>query len=329
MKKLFSVVIPVYGNELNLPIIIPYIMENYPKLFPEYDFELILVNDGSPDNSWEIMQEYQKQYPDIIRIASFVRNYGQGAATRYGLSIAKGDVVGVISCDLQDPFELFADMLKEYEKGYEFVGGQRSSRDEGGLSILCSKMTHFLMHNIVSKDYPNGGCDFYLISRTALRRFLATNPKYGSSRILMFDVSHGIKFLPYVRRKREVGKSGYNLFKKISIFIDMFVSNTYFPLRVMSVTGFSFAGIAFVYALVIFIKALLGGGKIVAPNLFGIVVLITFFSGLILASLGIVGEYMWRIYDWVRNKPPYQVLYSPEDIQQFTQIATLEEKNEH
>ena len=76
MKKLFSVVIPVYGNELNLPITIPYIMENYQRLFPEYDFELVLVNDGSPDNSWQIMQEYQKQYPDIIRIASFVRNYG-------------------------------------------------------------------------------------------------------------------------------------------------------------------------------------------------------------------------------------------------------------
>ena len=73
MKKKFSVVIPVYGNELNLPITVPYIMENYQNLFPQYDFELVLVNDGSPDNSWQIMQEYQKKYPDVIRIEIMVK----------------------------------------------------------------------------------------------------------------------------------------------------------------------------------------------------------------------------------------------------------------
>ena len=233
---------------------------------------------------------------------------------RYGLSIARGDVVGIISCDMQDPFELFVDMLKEYEKGHEFVGGQRVARNEKGLSILCSRLTHFLMHNIVSKDYPEGGCDFYLISRSALNRLLAMNPKYGAHGVILYEICHEIKFLPYTRKKREIGKSGYSLGKKISIFIDMFVSNTYFPLRVMSVTGFSFAIISFCYALFIFIKALIGGGRIAAPNLFGIAVLVTFFSGLILASLGIVGEYMWRIYDWVRNKHPYHVLYRPEDV---------------
>lgn len=314
MKKLFSVVIPVYGNELNLPITIPYIMENYQRLFPEYDFELVLVNDGSPDNSWEIMQEYQKQYPDIIRIASFVRNFGQNAAIRYGMSIAKGDVAGVISCDLQDPFELFADMLKEYEKGHELVGGQRVARTEKGLSIICSKLTHFLLHKIVSADYPEGGCDFYVISRNALNRLLSMHPKYGALGVFLYEICHNVKFLPYTRKQRYVGKSGYNLGKKISMFIEMFVSNTYLPLRVMSVTGFSFAIISFCYAFFIFVKALIGGGRIAAPNLFGIAVLVTFFSGLILASLGIVGEYMWRIYDWVRNKPPYQVLYRPEDV---------------
>lgn len=315
MKKLFSVVIPVYGNELNLPITIPYIMENYQKLFPEYDFELILVNDGSPDNSWQIMQEYQKQYPDIIRIACFVRNYGQGAATFYGLSIARGDVVGVISCDLQDPFELFVGMLKEYENGNEFVGGQRITRNEKGFSMLCSKITHFLMHDIVSKDYPKGGCDFYIIERRALNRFLSINPKSCNSIVTVLGLCHGIKFIPYERKKREVGKSGYSFSKKIYEFISFFVSNTYFPLRLMSVTGFIFAIVAFVYAAVVIIQSLIQTGDVVVPGWTTIVVLLTFFSGLLLASLGIVGEYMWRIYDCVRDKPLYHVLYTPEDIE--------------
>lgn len=316
MKKLFSVVIPVYGNELNLPITVPYIMDNYQKLFPEYDFELILVNDGSPDRSWEIMQDYQKQYPEVIRIASFVRNYGQGAATNYGLTLARGDFVGVISCDLQDPFELFAEMLKECEKGVDFAGGTRTSRDEKGISILCSKITHFLMHNIVSKDYPEGGCDFYVIKRAALNRLIGVSPKGFSSIIPMLEACHGFTFLPYERRKREVGKSGYTLSKKIIVFISFFVSNTYFPLRLMSVSGFLFAALAFVYAAYVIIQSLIHTGAVSVPGWASIVVLITFFSGLLLASLGVIGEYLWRIFDCVRDRPLYHVLYTPEDVEQ-------------
>lgn len=316
MKKLFSVVIPVYGSELNLPITVPYIMENYPKLFPEYDFELVLVNDGSPDRSWEIMQNFQKQYPGVIRIASFVRNYGQHAAIAYGFSLARGDFVGVISCDLQDPFELFAEMLKESEKGSEFVGGTRASRDERGVSALCSKITHVLMHKIVSKDYPEGGCDFFVIKREALIRFSKANPKNYNSIIPLLEVCHGITFIPYERRKREIGKSGYNLSKKIYLFISRFVSNTYFPLRLMSVSGFCFAIIAFIYAAIIVIRFLVHGGDAAVPGWATIVVFITFFSGLILASLGIIGEYLWRIYDFVRDKPLYHVLRAPEDVEQ-------------
>lgn len=320
MKKLFSVVIPVYGNELNLPITIPYIMENYQRLFPEYDFELVLVNDGSPDNSWEIMQEYQKQYPDIIRIASFVRNYGQGAATRYGLSIAKGDVVGVISCDLQEPFELFVKMLLTQKEGYDFVGATRAKRADKGLGNICSKITHHLMYSIVSKEYPKGGCDFYVIGRSALDRLLSVNPKNSNSIITVIELCHKIKFIPYERRKREVGKSGYSLSKKIYAFISFFVSNTYFPLRLMSVTGFIFAIVAFVYAAIVIIQSLVQTGGVVVPGWTTIVVLLTFFSGLLLASLGIVGEYMWRIYDCVRDKPFYHVLYTPEDVENSKQI---------
>lgn len=124
MKK-FSIVLPIYGNEKNLPITVPYIIDNIPKLFPNYEVEVVMVNDGSPDNSYEIMKHYQKQYPSIIKIASFTRNFGQDIAIDFGLLIASGDVIGIISADLQDPLELFADMLKEWENGYQLVYGIR------------------------------------------------------------------------------------------------------------------------------------------------------------------------------------------------------------
>ena len=116
MKSLFSVVIPIYGNEKNLPITVPYIIEHL-ELFENYRVEVIMVNDGSPDNSWEVMKKYQSEYPDLIKIASLSRNFGQMACIHAGMDLAKGDVIGVISADMQEPFELFADMLKEWEKG--------------------------------------------------------------------------------------------------------------------------------------------------------------------------------------------------------------------
>lgn len=122
MKSLFSVVIPIYGNEKNLPITVPYIIEHL-ELFENYRVEVIMVNDGSPDNSWEVMKKYQSEYPDLIKIASLSRNFGQMACIHAGMDLAKGDVIGVISADMQEPFELFADMLKEWEKGYKIVAG--------------------------------------------------------------------------------------------------------------------------------------------------------------------------------------------------------------
>ena len=129
MKSLFSVVIPIYGNEKNLPITVPYIIEHL-ELFENYRVEVIMVNDGSPDNSWEVMKKYQSEYPDLIKIASLSRNFGQMACIHAGMDLAKGDVIGVISADMQEPFELFADMLKEWEKGYKIVCAVKTSSKE-------------------------------------------------------------------------------------------------------------------------------------------------------------------------------------------------------
>jgi len=305
MKKLFSVVIPVYSNELNLPITIPYIMNNYKKLFSGYDFELVLVNDGSPDNSWQIMQEYQKQYPDTIRIASFTRNFGQVMATRYGIEIASGDFVGVISADLQDPLELFADMLKILEDGADLVCGVRANRQEKGLGVIFSKITHFLINKFISRQYPIGGFDFFAMNRENVNRFLQLHERNASAQLQLLWVSSNIHFLNYSRKEREIGKSGWTFSKKIKYFIDTFISNSYLPVRIMSVGGIICAAIAFIYTIIIIFGTLIKGSPV--PGWSSLAALIALFSGLILMSLGILGEYLWRIYDEVKGRPMYLV----------------------
>ncbi len=305
VKKLFSIIIPVYKSELNLPVTVPYIVEQSPKLFPNYRVELILVNDGSPDNSWELMKGFQERYPETVHVASLVHNFGQVMAIRCGISMAQGDVIGVISADLQDPFHLFVDMLAALEEGYELVCGVRGGRQEHGLNAVFSKVTHKLIHSFITTEYPVGGFDFFAFNKTVAQRISHIQEKNGSFQLLFLWVSKSVKFIPYVRQERTLGKSSWTFPKKVTYFIDTFVTNTYLPLRVMSVTGLLFALIAFLgVAYIVIITIAFGRG---VPGWSSLALLITFFAGLILAALGIIGEYLWRIYDAVNGRPLYIV----------------------
>lgn len=314
MKKLFSVVIPIYKNEKNLPITVPFIMENAPKLFPDYDFELIMVNDGSPDDSWRVMQEYRRQYPQTIRIASFTRNFGQSAAIYYGLSLARGEAIGVISADLQDPFELFTDMLGKWEAGNMLVCAVRENRDEKGLGVLFSKLTHKMIRRFIDRNYPEGGYDFYLMDHTVRDQLLAVKQKNGQPQVSLLWLGVPTCFVGYTRREREVGKSGWTMSKKIKLFIDIFTTYTYLPLRVISVLGVFMAVAALLYTVYLLIAAFVVARTV--PGWNTLAVLITFFSGSILFALGVIGEYLWRILDNVKNEPMYVVLVAPEEAKQ-------------
>ena len=305
MKKTFSIIIPIYKSEKNLPVTVPYIMESIPKLFGDYNVELIMVNDGSPDNSWELMQEYKKQYPDTIRIASFTRNFGQTAAVYYGLSIAKGEVMGVISADLQDPFELFVEMLSRYEEGSRLVCAVRQSRKEKGLGVMFSKMTHKMIRKFINPEYPIGGFDFYLMDSYVRDKLLSISEKNCQPQISLLWLGVPTQFVGYTRKKRDIGKSGWTLSKKVKLFIDIFTTYSYMPLRVMSVIGCISAFLAFIYGAYLVIRAI--AAPITVPGWTTIVVLLILFSGLILLSLGILGEYLWRIFDEVKKKPMYLV----------------------
>lgn len=322
MKKLFSIVIPIYKAQENIPYTVPYIMENIPALFSDYRVELVLVNDGSPDNSWELMKEYQAKYPETIRLIRLIHNFGQGAAWCCGLSAARGDIVGIIAQDMQEPLELFADMLQAIENGADMACGVRSGREEKGLISACSKIAHWMMHTFVSPDYPAGGSDFFAMKRETVQRFLQLFPTYPHVLALLYAGESPV-FLPYVRMKRQVGKSGYGFFKKMKIFIEMFISSTYLPLRAMTFLGFLCAGGAFCFALVILIASLTTGSPIPVRGWASLSILVTFFSGLILASIGIVGEYLWRVLDVVKKKPLYYVAETIEDTAKLDRNEVL------
>lgn len=167
-----------------------------------------------------------------------------------------------------------------------------------------------MIHEFISDKYPKGGFDFFLLDRKAARQYLQSEERNGVNQILMLWYGFSNKGLPYERKKREIGKSGWTLSKKIKQFIDIFVGNSYLPLRAMSVIGAVSAFCGFGYAVYIFISAIVTRMLGKTESVLGwssIITIIIFFSGLILLSLGIIGEYLWRIFDYVKNRPRYVV----------------------
>lgn len=305
MKKLISIVLPIYKNELNLPVTIPYIMESIPTVFPNYDVELILVNDGSPDNSWEIMKQYREKYPETIKIVKLTRNFGQTMAIHCGISYARGDAIGYMSADMQDPFELYSEMITKWEEGAELICAIRENREEKGISILFSKAAHYLIKNLINKSYPKGGFDFLLMDKKVAISFLDSYRKNEFVPLSLLWLGYKTSFIPYTRQKRENGKSGWTFSKKLKLISDTFVAHSYLPLRVMSSIGVISAFGGFMYACFMVYQTIMFGN--VGSGWTSLVVLICFFGGIILCAIGILGEYICHVLGNVSNKPFYLV----------------------
>ncbi len=303
-KKKFSIVIPVYQNEPNLDNTVSKLLSLQEKIF-NYDLELVFVDDGSTDNSYSSLCKYQQQYSKIIKIVKLTKNFGQNAAIFCGLKIANGDCAGIISADLQDPYELFVDMIRKWENGIKLVMGEREDREESVRQSFISNLYWRLVNRYAVKDYPLGGYDFCLIDRQIIDDVNRIDEKNTHIFALIFSLGYKYESIPYVRKKRIAGKSQWTLSKKIKTFIDTFISFSYLPIRGISYLGLSISIMSFVYAIMIAANKIIFGGRYEGWTT--IVVLLSLFSGLILLTLGIIGEYLWRILDEVRKRPSYVI----------------------
>jgi len=302
MKKI-SVVIPVYNNEGSLKILNERIISAIKSYNPAFSYQLIFINDGSRDNSLKILKDLQQTDSDIILI-NFSRNFGQMAGILAGWKYAEGDAVINISADLQDPPEQITKMLLEWENGNEIVINYREVRHDDLSSAITSKIAYkFFKYSI--PNLPPGGFDYALLGRKAMDaiNLITERNRFYQSDILW--VGFTIKYLPYIRQKREHGVSGYSFVKRFGNFMTAFLNVSYFPIRLISLIGFITAAIGFIYSLSIlyayfFLKTPFQGWT-------PIMMVLLIVGGLLMIMLGIIGEYIWRIYDEVKDKPNYIV----------------------
>lgn len=311
-KKLFSIVLPIYGNEKNLPITIPYIIEHL-DLFPDYRVEIIMVCDGSPDNSYAVMKEFQKKYPHLIKIARFARNCGQRAAVNCGMKLAKGDVIGVISADMQDPFELFVDMLKSWEAGELLVIARRDKRFDKGVGAKISQLLHRYINKHINKSYPEGGFDFFVIDAGLKEGFIEADTRNNSMQLLLLDIAGSAKQIGYQRSERKVGKSGWNMSRKIDQALTIFIvysDGLFYALC-------KFAAFLGVIGLLVFVSALvqMGLGSVYTAIFTEVAAFGLLGLAAVAAAAGMLGAYGFK---WMQNevrRPRYIIAEMVDETQ--------------
>jgi len=300
----YTIIVPVYFNEGELLNTFNELKNKVIDKNPDLKGEIIFIDDGSKDQSFFELLEILKHNASLVKVIKLTRNFGQDSALLAGYHHSTGECIINISADLQDPPELINDMLKYYfDEKYQIVICTRDGRDESFIRKITSRFFYYIMRLLCFPNMPKGGFDYILISKVVKEIIFSKNEASFSWQGSILWSGFDIKFIPYKRRERLIGKSRWTFAKKIKMLIDGILAYSYFPIRAMSVIGLLVAVSGFIYALDIIIEWFFGNVPFTgwAP----IMVLILVLSGFQMLMLGVIGEYLWRALDQVRNRAPY------------------------
>ncbi len=303
-RALLSVVIPAYNEEQNIPRVYERLAAVLNGL--DLDWEIIFSVDPCTDGTEDAILALRDRDPRI-KMLRFSRRFGQPMATLAGLEASNGDAVVVIDCDLQDPPELIGDFVARWHEGYDVVYAQRRTRaGETVPKRFVAALGYRVIRRIAEVDIPPNTGDFRLMSRRVVDSVTALPERHGFLRGLVGFVGFRQTNVLYDRDERASGSGKYNRFTgSIMIGLNGVVGFSRYPLQLISVVGVALATLALLLA-VAYLSVKLAGAHFPVGNP-TIVILISFFSGVQLLSLGVMGEYVGRIYDEVRRRPKYIV----------------------
>lgn len=298
-----SIIVPIYYNADTLEDMYKDLQEKVlEKLDCEY--EVIMVNDGSGDNSFEVMARLKEKDANIKNY-SLSRNFGSHAAILCGLEHMTGDCAVVKAADMQEPSELILDMLESWKKGNNVVLAVRQERQESFRQKYFANLYYTLVRRMALANMPESGFDIYLLDKKVVNVLSALDEKNSSLACQILWSGFKTDRIPYVRLARTVGKSRWTLAKKIRLVMDTLFSFSTVPIKAVTTIGIlSFCG-AVIWAIAEVIFKLMGLIDVSGWTTLFIFNLFSF--GVIMLTLGILGEYLWRTFDASRNRPPYIV----------------------
>ena len=299
MSKI-SIVVPVYWNSDTLMLLYE---DMKAKILDKLgDYELVFVDDGSGDNSWEIMNQIRDMDANV-QCVKLSRNFGEHAALLAGLSVCTGDCAVTKQADLQEDSEIILEMYESWKRGNKVVLAVREDRDENPVKVFFANMYYAIVRKTITKNMPQGGCDCYLLDRQVIQVLQDLNEKNSSLTLQVLWAGFQTDHVYFHRRDREVGESRWTFAKKFKLVLDSMMSFSYFPIRLMSVVGVVFDILAVIMFIYVLVEKFTVGTPIAGWTSLMCVVLLS--SGLILLTLGILGEYIWRALDAARTRPPF------------------------
>ena len=303
IKPFLSIVAPCYNEEAVIDIFLEKIFEVLERL--GHTFEIVFVNDGSRDNTLEVLKAKSKEYAGI-RVINLSRNFGKEAALTAGIDAARGEVVVPIDVDLQDPPELILEFVKKYEKGYDVVVGKRVDRTTDTPVKRISAELFYKMHNKISDiEIPHNVGDYRLMSRRVVEELKKLPETQRFMKGIFAWLGFKTAVVEYKREARAAGDTSFNGWKLWNFALDGITSFSTAPLRVWLYVGIVLALIAFLFGAWIVVKTLLFGSD--TPGYASMITVILFLGGIQLMGIGILGEYIGRIYLESKNRPIYIV----------------------
>jgi glycosyltransferase involved in cell wall biosynthesis len=309
LKPTLSVVIPVYRNEDSIADLVAAVSAL--SRVAEGRFEAVFVVDGSPDRSYALLRSALPSAAFASQLITLSRNFGSFAAIRLGLSRAQGTYIAVMAADLQEPPELIERFLKALrERECEVVFGVREARDDALSSKFASRVFWALYRRMVMRDIPSGGVDIFALTAEFRDRLLSLSESNTSLLAQLFWLGGRREFVPYIRRKRQHGRSAWTISKKLRYLSDSVFSFTDLPVRMLLGLGLFTLLVAIVMGSVILLAK--ASGVVVVPGYAGTMLTILFFGAFNALGLGVVGEYAWRTYENTKARP--LVLVQTEEL---------------
>lgn len=301
---MFSLVVPIFRNEDTIPDllkVLAYLAERM-----HGDFEAVLVVDGSPDRSYELLLSQLPHAPFRSQLVALSRNFGSFAAIRAGMAAARGDFLAVMSADLQEPPELMLAFRERLMTGeVDVVVGTRAQRGDRLASSVAARLFWWLYRRFVQPEVPPGGVDVFACTRQFRDRLLALSERNTTLIGLIFWLGYRRAEIPYIRLPRRSGRSAWTLRRRVRYLLDSVFAFSDLPLKILTVVGLS--GVAVSLGLGLFVLYARVTGGISVPGYAATVLTIIFFGGLNSLGIGLLGEYLWRTFENTKGRPGYLV----------------------
>jgi dolichol-phosphate mannosyltransferase len=307
-RPLISVVVPLYNEASNVAPLLERIGAVVERLRAEYDYEIVLVNDGSTDATVAAARREMERRRNIV-FATLSRNFGHQLAATAGLELARGDAVVLMDGDLQDPPELIEAFVKKWRQGYDVVYAVRRARPgESRFKLLTARIFYRIIKRLTKVAIPVDAGDFRLMSRRVVDALRRSPERNRFLRGMVSWVGFNQTAIAYDRDVRHAGRTKYPLTKMIRFAMDGIASFSDIPLRFASYFGFIVSAVAFIYAVYVIVSKVFNVRPLAyTPGWASTIVAVLFLGGVQLMSLGILGEYLGRVYDEVKGRPLYLI----------------------